>query len=78
MIRLVAGAGRRKRQKKKEKERRRGPSVYRYRDGDLLSCIPLLGATCAARGGVERGAYTRWKKKRAISVLLTCDRPPII
>lgn len=42
MIHLVGGAGRRKKQKKGEEKRKERLPVYRYRDIDLLSCIPLL------------------------------------
>lgn len=49
-IRLVERqeGGRKQKKKKKKKRREEGLPVYRYRDSDLLSCIPLLGATCAA------------------------------
>jgi len=57
------------RSEKKEKEKRKGGlPVYRYRDSDLLSCIPLFGATCAAReeSDVQHTPDRRKKKDRKL------------
>lgn len=56
------GAGRRKKQKKREEKEERLP-VYCYRDGDLLSCIPLLAIQPALRGE-SNARYTLSRRKK--------------
>lgn len=74
MIRLVGREGRKEEEaeKKREEKRREGLLVYRYRDGDLLSCIPLLAVQPVLRGESDAPCTLgRRKKKETINFLLT-------